>query len=232
MPRFFSIFSPLFRLFPITLSPPPPFSFFLAPLSSSSSSSPLPFFHPSISAPSSQGSDLSWDGSKVSRDFLIKRKHGWKGLIYIPREQGQRLRRRHGFPWFRQTNTTTRFRDVVDRVELLSPSNTGENCCRDSRLWPRFMKSGEMLTFYRVWVGGAIKTLTILEVLTGFLSVQACNKVNREFNQVSFFDSFIPNYSRFLNSLKRKEVNTNRFVMTRDLNLPRRNLKKNKLRRA
>lgn len=94
------------------------------------------------------------------------------------------------------------------------------------------MKSGEMLTFYRVWVGGAVKTLTILEVLTGFLSVQACNKVNREFNQVSFFDFFIPNYSRFLNSLKRKEVNTNRFVMTRDLNLPRRNLKKNKLRRA
>lgn len=112
MPRFFSIFSSLLRLFPITLSPPP-----LFPFSPLSSSSPLPFFHPSISAPSSQGSDLSWDGSKVSRDFLIKRKHGWKGLIYIPREQGQRLRRRHGFPWFSPNKY-----DEVSRM-LLTASN-------------------------------------------------------------------------------------------------------------
>lgn len=120
---------------------------------------PSSIFHPcfSISAPS-----IHWISLSVS--LSLGRFQGFPRLSYKGKTRLERVdihstRVRPTFTmqtWISMVSPN-KYHEVSRcwprRIASLPSLAEGETVVRDSRLWSRFMKSGEMLTFYRVaWV--------------------------------------------------------------------------------
>lgn len=122
MPRFFSIFSPLLRLFPITLSPPPLFPFAHASFF---------FFSSSLLSPLNFGTLEPRIGSLVGR-FQGFPRLSYKAKTWLERVDIHSTRARPTFTtqtWISMVfakQIRRGFANVVDRVELLLPRTRGK----------------------------------------------------------------------------------------------------------